>query len=80
MQTTRLKLVTIIMEAVLEDQILDDIRDLGATGYTLVARGGLSREPVTSRAETSAWRRWSRPPSPSRSWSTWRRSTSPSMP
>lgn len=36
MQTTRLKLVTIIMEAVLEDQLVDDIRDLGATGYTLV--------------------------------------------
>lgn len=44
MQTTRLKLVTIIMEAVLEDQILDDIRELGATGYTLVeVRGEGSR-------------------------------------
>lgn len=36
MQTTRLKLVTIIMEAVLEDQLIEAIKDLGATGYTMV--------------------------------------------
>lgn len=36
MQTTRLKLVTIILEAVLEEQLLEDIKELGATGYTLV--------------------------------------------
>ena len=36
MQTTRVKLVTIVMEAVLEDRIVKDVRRLGATGYTLV--------------------------------------------
>lgn len=34
MQTTPVKLVTIIAESVLEDRLLRDIRRLGAKGYT----------------------------------------------
>lgn len=35
MQTTALKLVTIIAEAVLEERIVRDLRQLGASGYTI---------------------------------------------
>ncbi|GAB4439689.1 MAG: nitrogen regulatory protein P-II [Chloroflexi bacterium OHK40] len=35
MQTTRLKLVTIIAEAVLEDRLLRELKSLGARGYTM---------------------------------------------
>lgn len=40
MQTTRVKLVTIIAEAVLEERLLREIRQLGAKGYTLVMAKG----------------------------------------
>jgi nitrogen regulatory protein P-II 2 len=44
MGMTSLKLVTIIAEAVLEDRLLDDVKRLGATGYTLTeVRGEGSR-------------------------------------
>lgn len=44
MHTTRLKKVTIIAEAVLEDRLLRDVRQLGARGYTLAeVRGEGSR-------------------------------------
>jgi nitrogen regulatory protein P-II 2 len=44
MALTTLKLVTIIAEAVLEDRLLEDLRRLGATGYTLTeVRGEGSR-------------------------------------
>ena len=44
MRTTRLKKVTIIAEAVLEDRLLREIRQLGARGYTLTeVRGEGSR-------------------------------------
>ncbi len=40
MQTTRLKLITIIAEAILEERLLRELRGLGARGYTLgPARG-----------------------------------------
>ncbi|MBM4406899.1 MAG: transcriptional regulator [Chloroflexi bacterium] len=40
METTRRKLVTIITEAVLERQIAQDVKRLGAKGYTITqARG-----------------------------------------
>jgi len=35
MEMTRLKLVTIIAEAVLEDRLLRELRGLGARGYTI---------------------------------------------
>ena len=35
MELTTVKLVTIIAEAVLEDRILHDLRQLGARGYTI---------------------------------------------
>lgn len=44
MQTVSLKKVTIIAEAVLEPQLIRAVRDLGATGYTIVeVRGEGSR-------------------------------------
>ena len=44
MNTTRLKKVTIVGEAVLEDRLLRDVRQLGARGYTLTeVRGEGSR-------------------------------------
>lgn len=40
MQTTKLKLVTIIAEAILEDRLLRALKQLGARGYTVgQARG-----------------------------------------
>jgi nitrogen regulatory protein PII len=40
MRTVPLKRVTIIAEAVLEQRLLDDLRELGARGYTITeARG-----------------------------------------
>lgn len=40
MQMTRLKLVTIIAEAILEERLLRELRQLGARGYTIAeARG-----------------------------------------
>ncbi len=40
MRTVPLKRVTIIAEAVLEERLLDDLRELGARGYTITeARG-----------------------------------------
>jgi nitrogen regulatory protein P-II 2 len=35
MHTQSLRLVTIITERILQDQLLDEIRELGAKGYTL---------------------------------------------
>jgi hypothetical protein len=35
MRTVRLKLVTIIAEALLQDRLLDDIKRLGARGYSV---------------------------------------------
>lgn len=40
MQTTKLKLVTIIAEAILEDRLLRDLKKLGARGYTVGAARG----------------------------------------
>jgi hypothetical protein len=40
MNTVRLKLVTIIAEAVIEERLLDDLRRLGAKGYTILAAQG----------------------------------------
>lgn len=40
MDTVRLKLVTIVAEAVIEEKLLDDLRRLGARGYTLTAAQG----------------------------------------
>lgn len=40
MQTTKLKLVTIIAESILEDRLLKELKQLGARGYTVgQARG-----------------------------------------
>lgn len=38
--TTPLKLVTIIAEALLEDRLVQEIRGLGATGYTVTRASG----------------------------------------
>lgn len=35
MQTRPMKLVTIVAEAVLEERLLTEVRELGASGYTL---------------------------------------------
>jgi nitrogen regulatory protein P-II 2 len=44
MQTTKLKLVTIIAESILEERLLRELRQLGARGYTIgAARGEGSR-------------------------------------
>lgn len=44
MPTVSLRLVTIIAERILQDQLLDEIRSLGARGYTLTeVRGEGSR-------------------------------------
>lgn len=44
MQTERLKLVTIVVESVLADQLIAAIKRLGSTGYTVTdARGQGSR-------------------------------------
>lgn len=40
MNTIRLKLVTIIAEAVIEERLLDDLRRLGARGYTILGAQG----------------------------------------
>lgn len=40
MQTTRLKLVTIIAERILEERLLRELRQLGAKGYTVGAARG----------------------------------------
>lgn len=40
MQTTTLKLVTIITERILEDRLLRKIEELGAKGYTLTQATG----------------------------------------
>lgn len=43
-ELVRLKLVTIVAEAVLEERLVDDLRRLGAKGYTVTdARGEGSR-------------------------------------
>jgi nitrogen regulatory protein P-II 2 len=60
MQTTKLKLVTIIAEAILEDRLLRELRQLGARGYTIgEARGegtrglqGIDWEGQNVRIET----------------------------
>ncbi|GAB4108807.1 MAG: nitrogen regulatory protein P-II [Roseiflexaceae bacterium] len=44
MQTTTLRLVTVVAEAFIEDRLLRELRGLGARGYTLTeARGEGSR-------------------------------------
>lgn len=44
METTRLKLVTIIAEAILEDKLVRELKKLGARGYTIgEARGAGTR-------------------------------------
>ncbi|MBX7143698.1 MAG: transcriptional regulator [Oligoflexia bacterium] len=40
MKLTNLKLVTIITEAVLEEQVIRELKSLGAKGYTVVASHG----------------------------------------
>jgi nitrogen regulatory protein PII len=40
MNTTKLRKVTIISEAVLEDRLLREVRELGSRGYTLTAVSG----------------------------------------
>ncbi|MFN2348553.1 MAG: P-II family nitrogen regulator [Thioalkalivibrio sp.] len=40
MEGKKLRLITVVAEAVLEDMLVDDIQRLGATGYTITdARG-----------------------------------------
>ena len=40
MDTVRLKLVTIVAEAVIEDRLRDDLRRLGSKGHTVVPAQG----------------------------------------
>ncbi len=40
MRTTRMKLVTIVAEPVLEDRLIDEIKKLGASGYTVTTARG----------------------------------------
>jgi nitrogen regulatory protein P-II 2 len=40
MNTTKLRKVTIIAEAVLEDRLLREVRELGSRGYTLTSVSG----------------------------------------
>jgi nitrogen regulatory protein P-II 2 len=40
MQTTPLKLVTIIAEALLEDRLVQEVQRLGASGYTVTRASG----------------------------------------
>jgi nitrogen regulatory protein P-II 2 len=40
MNTTKLRKVTIIAEAVLEDRLLREVRELGSRGYTMTAVSG----------------------------------------
>ena len=40
MNTVRLKLVTIVAEAVIEERLLDDLRRLGAKGHTVMPAHG----------------------------------------
>ena len=52
MNTVPLKLVTIVAEAVLEDSLLQEIKKLGAKGYTLTeARGEGSQGVQASQRE-----------------------------
>lgn len=51
METTTLKLVTIIAEAVLEDRLLRELRSLGARGYTI----GEVRGEGTRGIHASEW-------------------------
>lgn len=52
MNTTLLKLVTIIAEETLEDKLIADLKALGATGYTIgKVRGEGSHRPRTSEWE-----------------------------
>ncbi|WP_298819479.1 P-II family nitrogen regulator [Chloroflexus sp.] len=51
MELTTVKLVTIIAEAVLEERILHDLRQLGARGYTI----GLARGEGTRGIHASDW-------------------------
>lgn len=54
MQRKALKLVTIVAEAILENQLLDDLRHLGATGYSIgQVRGEGSRGVRASEWEGS---------------------------
>jgi nitrogen regulatory protein P-II 2 len=46
MNTVPLKLVTVIAEAVLEDHLLRELRDLGATGYSVGAVEGYGSRGV----------------------------------
>lgn len=49
MQTTRLKLVAIVAEAILEDRIVRELKKLGARGYTVTGevRGEGTRGMLT---------------------------------
>lgn len=51
MRTTRMKLVTIVAEPVLEDRLIQEIKQLGATGYTLTSASGEGTRGV----HASAW-------------------------
>lgn len=51
MQTTRLKLVTIIAEAILEERLINELRKLGARGYTV----GRVRGEGTRGIHASDW-------------------------
>ncbi len=51
MQTTPMKLVTIIAEAVLEERMIRDLRRLGAKGYTI----GTVRGEGTRGVHASDW-------------------------
>lgn len=48
MQTTTLKLVTIVTERILEDRLLRKIQELGAKGYTLTQVTGNGSRGVRS--------------------------------
>lgn len=51
MQMTKLKLVTIIAEAFLEERLLRELRQLGAKGYTI----GEARGEGTRGIHASSW-------------------------
>ena len=48
MQTTTVKLVTIIAEGVLESRLLDEIKGLGARGYTVSEVRGRGTRGITA--------------------------------
>jgi nitrogen regulatory protein PII len=51
MNTTKRKLLTVVTEAVIEEQIVSDLKKLGAHGYTIVEARGAGAHGVRGAEE-----------------------------